>query len=149
MPKQSSRSARRQISRNMAHILHHHRRCFVWICSSSHWKRSNSLPLLPPLLTEQDSGIYKMSLLLTKSTMCSFLPLKTQIRLIKVHVFTVCMKKVSYHKMSPVMRKPAFCICKNKDADQIRGYREADQRLCFCYLDSTIPFLPKSENSKL
>ena len=29
------------------------------------------------------------------------------------------------------MRKPAFCICKNKDADQLRGNREADQRLCF------------------
>ena len=23
--------------------------------------------------------------------------------------------------MSLVMRKPAFCICKNKDADQLRG----------------------------
>ena len=31
------------------------------------------------------------------------------------------------------MRKPAFCICENKDADQLRGYREADQRLCFPY----------------
>ena len=29
------------------------------------------------------------------------------------------------------MRKPAFCICENKDADQLRGNREADQRLCF------------------
>ena len=25
-----------------------------------------------------------------------------------------------------IMRKPAFCICKNKDADQLRGNREAD-----------------------
>ena len=33
-----------------------------------------------------------------------------------------------------VMRKPAFCICENKDADQ---------RLCFCYIASTIPLLPK------
>ena len=39
--------------------------------------------------------------------------------------------------MSLVVRKPAFCICKNKDADQLRGNREADQRLCFRYLDST------------
>ena len=38
-----------------------------------------------------------------------------------------------------------FCICKNKDADQLRGNREADQRLCFRYLDSTIPFLSKSK----
>ena len=29
------------------------------------------------------------------------------------------------------MRKPAFCICENKDADQLRGNRETDQRLCF------------------
>ena len=47
------------------------------------------------------------------------------------------------------MRKPAFCICENKDADQLRGNREADQRLCFRYTDSTIPLLPKSEISSL
>ena len=29
--------------------------------------------------------------------------------------------------LSHVLRKPAFCICT----------READQRLCFCYIDST------------
>ena len=45
------------------------------------------------------------------------------------------------------MRDPAFCICENKDADQLRGNREADQRLCFRYTDSTILLLPKSENS--
>ena len=42
--------------------------------------------------------------------------------------------------MSLVMRKPAFCICENKDADQ---------RLCFHYIDSTIPHLSKSEISSL
>ena len=47
------------------------------------------------------------------------------------------------------MRKPAFCICQNKDTDQLRGNREADQRLCFRYTDSTIPLLPKSEISSL
>ena len=45
------------------------------------------------------------------------------------------------------MRKLAFCICENKDADQLRGNRESDQRLCFRYIDSTIPLLPKSEIS--
>ena len=45
--------------------------------------------------------------------------------------------------MSLVMRKPAFCICENKDADQLRGYRKADQRFCFHYMASTIPLLPK------
>ena len=47
--------------------------------------------------------------------------------------------------LSRVMRKPIFCICENKDADQLRGNREADQRLCFRYIDSTIPLLSKSE----
>ena len=47
------------------------------------------------------------------------------------------------------MRKPAFCICENKDADQLRGNREADQRLCFRFTDSTVPLLPKSEISSL
>ena len=47
------------------------------------------------------------------------------------------------------MRKPAFCICENKDADQLRGNREADQRLCFRYTDSTIPLLPKYEISSI
>ena len=32
---------------------------------------------------------------------------------------------------SRVVRKPVFCICENKDADQLRGNREADQHLCF------------------
>ena len=41
------------------------------------------------------------------------------------------------------MRKPTFCIYENRDADQLRGNREADQRLCFRYTDSTIPLLPK------
>ena len=51
--------------------------------------------------------------------------------------------------MSLVMRKPDFRICENKDADQLRGNREADQCLCFRYTDSTIPLLPKSEISSL
>ena len=40
------------------------------------------------------------------------------------------------------MRKPTFCICENKDADQLRGNREADQRLCIRYIDSTILLFP-------
>ena len=51
--------------------------------------------------------------------------------------------------MSIVMRKPDFCICENKNADQLRGDREADQRLCFPYTDSTIPLFPKFEISSL
>ena len=51
--------------------------------------------------------------------------------------------------LSLVVRKPFFCICENKDADQLRGNREADQRLCFRYTDSTIPLLNKFEISSL
>ena len=54
-----------------------------------------------------------------------------------------------YVYVSCVIRKPAFCICENKDADQLRGNREADQRLCFRYTDSIIPLLLKSEISNL
>ena len=43
--------------------------------------------------------------------------------------------------MSPVIRKPAFCICKNKDADQLGGNREVDQRLCFCIYAKSTYFL--------
>ena len=41
------------------------------------------------------------------------------------------------YQLSLVMRKPAFCICVNKDADQLRSNCAADQRLCFRYTDST------------
>ena len=48
---------------------------------------------------------------------------------------------------SRIMRKPDFCLGENKGADQLRGNREADQRLCFRYTDSTISLLLKSEIS--
>ena len=51
--------------------------------------------------------------------------------------------------LSRVIRKPTFCICENKDADQLRGNREVDQCLCFRYIDSTIPLLSKPEISRL
>ena len=37
-------------------------------------------------------------------------------------------------QMSLVMRKLAFCICENKDSDQFHGNCEADQHLCFRYI---------------
>ena len=66
----------------------------------------------------------------------------------------VCVRGCGYvgarnYDMSLVMRKPAFCICENKDADMLRGDREADQCLCFRYTYSTIPLLPKYEISSL
>ena len=45
------------------------------------------------------------------------------------------------------MRKPTICISENKDADQLRGNHEADQRLCFRYTDTTLPLLLKYEIS--
>ena len=57
-------------------------------------------------------------------------------------VFFSCIKN-----LSRLLGKPTIYIGENKDADQLRGYREADQRLCFRYSDSTIPLLLKSEIS--
>ena len=47
------------------------------------------------------------------------------------------------------MRKPTIYMGENKDADQLRGNREADQRLCFRYTDSTFPplLIPKFSRS--
>ena len=47
------------------------------------------------------------------------------------------------------MRKGAFCKRENKDADQLRVNREADQCLCFRYTDSIIPLLLIYEISSL
>ena len=52
-----------------------------------------------------------------------------------------------YYHLNCCMGKPTICICKNKDADQLRGNGSADQRLCFHYMDSTLPPLLKSEIS--
>ena len=47
------------------------------------------------------------------------------------------------------MRKPDFCLYENKDADQLRSNCEADQRLCFRYSNSTIPFQSEFSSFKL
>ena len=47
------------------------------------------------------------------------------------------------------MGKPTICTCENKGADQLHSNREADQRLCFRYTDSTIPLLLKYKISSL
>ena len=49
--------------------------------------------------------------------------------------------------MSRDARKPDICLCENIGADQLRGNREADQRLCFRYTDSIFPLLLISEIS--
>ena len=60
-----------------------------------------------------------------------------------------CPLQLLFNLNEPRREKTGFCICENKDADQLRGNREADQRLCFRCTDSTIPLLPKSEISSL
>ena len=46
-------------------------------------------------------------------------------------------------------KTPAFCICKNKGADQLHCERAADQRLCFRYIDSKIPLQYQVSNHLL
>ena len=64
-------------------------------------------------------------------------------------IMLTCIMFTCLYNMSLVMRKPAFCICKNKGADQLGGNREADQRLCFLYIDSRIRLLHKFKISSL
>ena len=67
-----------------------------------------------------------------------------------IKYFQICVLSV-ISELSHVMRKPTVCICENKDADHLRGYRfrEADQRLCFLYIDRTIRLLAKCKISSL
>ena len=51
------------------------------------------------------------------------------------------MVRLICNDMSRLMGKLTICIGENKDADQLRGNREADQRLYFRYMDSIIPLL--------
>ena len=48
--------------------------------------------------------------------------------------------------MSRCIRKPTKCLGENKGADQLCSNCTADQRLCFCYRDSTTPSI---QNFKL
>ena len=47
------------------------------------------------------------------------------------------------------MGKPTICKGVNKGADQLRCNCEADQHLCFRYMDIIIPLLSKSKISSL
>ena len=47
------------------------------------------------------------------------------------------------------MRKPAFCICENKGADQLPIDPAADPCLCFHYIDSKILYTSSILNFKL
>ena len=58
-------------------------------------------------------------------------------------------KHTGFIYLSLCVRKPTICMGENKDADQLRGNREADQRLCFRYTDGTFPplLIPKFSRS--
>ena len=78
---------------------------------------------------------------------CSF-PWQTSLSVPDSQDFSSVLQKTRYRDyLSRIVRKPDFCLGENKGADKLRGNREADQRLCFRYSDSTIPLLLKSEIS--
>ena len=59
---------------------------------------------------------------------------------------SVGLKKVKISRLLKINEPPRektnnLHTGENKDADQLRGNREADQRLCFRYSDSTIPLV--------
>ena len=73
----------------------------------------------------------------------------TELQNISNHNKRIACEPFTQYKMSRIVRKPDFCLGENKGADQLRGNREADQRLCFRYSDSTVPLLLKSEISSV
>ena len=66
---------------------------------------------------------------------------------IKAHVSRLFIRKFLSvaTKLSRVVRKLAFRICKKQRCRSAVRYRTADLHLRFCYIDSSIPFLPKTE----
>ena len=76
------------------------------------------------------------------------MPIKTLGSLGKIRVGRVT---GNTHFFFGLMRKPAFCICKNKYADQLRSNCAADQHLSFRFMDNTIPVFylnPKFQASR-
>ena len=55
------------------------------------------------------------------------------------------MKCLNSLKVSPIMRKHAFCICENKGADQRRRNHAVDLRLYFHCIGSTFPLFDKAK----
>ena len=68
--------------------------------------------------------------------------------ILKTHIL-VHLPTINGKYWSRIVRKPDFCLCENKGADQLRSNCEADQRLCFRYSDSTIPLLLIAKISSL
>ena len=88
-----------------------------------------------------------MLLFLSKESQEPYLIMSQKIRLVQ---FTDWVKDRSDKaNMSHCIRKPTKCLGENKGADQLLGNREADQRLCFRYMDSTILLQLKYKISNL
>ena len=74
----------------------------------------------------------------------------TAVKLQAVHQLFIMFIHVTVREnMSHIMRKLAFCICKNKDTDQLCSNCTAEQRLCFRFTDSTIFLLLLSKISSI
>ena len=93
--------------------------------------------------------VVSLCILYCTITMCLMVRFRQVFHIFQRTLVSFSAQKSKRADMSRVMRKPEFCICENKDADQLHGNREADLRLCFRYIDSSIHLLPKSEISSL
>ena len=70
------------------------------------------------------------------------------------YIFLICLfsEKSAYRlwgSLSRVMRKPAFCICENNDADRLCTVTAQMVSAFFRHIDCTLPPLYKSEISSL
>ena len=62
-------------------------------------------------------------------------------------IFFETLKCARINDTSRVIRNPTIYICENKGAEQLRCNRAADQGICFGYIDTVFPLLPKLEIS--
>ena len=88
----------------------------------------------PSLVHQADSGCTRPSTQVILS--CSF-----TLHILIARDSSILRWLSSIAHLSRIVRKPDFCLCKNKGADQLRSNREADQRLCFRYTSTLINFL--------
>ena len=94
---------------------------------------------------------------MTKPTICVLRPVENQISLGLAKVLLMSADTLCFYgEISQTFCKLSqntylnyatgiFCIRENKDTDQLHSNRAADQGLCFRYIYSIIPLLPKSK----
>ena len=102
------------------------------------------------LFPHMQTAVFPMKRLISPQTALYYIGLwTTKTKIVQLRCRLDHSSVLISHDLSRLVGKPTICIGENKDADQLRGNREADQRLCFRYSDSTIPLLLKSKNFKL